>query len=1721
MDNQLKARNVWRSALARHLKTAETVLKTKPIDQDEVQVVYYNLKEVADKIIKLDAEIMDGMLVAGSSEEELDAEMQVMEQHECSLQLTRLQLEKHFKKRDPDIDEDCLSTTSRSSTSKMHHRLPKLELPKFNGDTRCWLQFWSQYQTIDNDDSIPTSHKFQYLIQCMVAGSKAKEVVDSYPISDENYPLVLSDLKDRFGREDVLVEVYIRDLLKLVLENALNNKSSVPFHSLYVRLTAQLRALGTLGVTTDKCAAILYPLVESALPDDVLTAWERYRQHKRKNYKTSEEHLERLMEFLKQEVAGKERIQLARGGFESCSEAHSKKQTRSRGPEVIATAAGLFAGSNQNEKETGCIFCGSNHNSDKCGKADKIPLGKKKQIVRRKRACFTCLQQGHGAKQCNVFTKCMCCNKKHSTVMCPELPHHHRDQRSSSEEKDEKKEDPDPAQTSSFGNQVESPEVLLQTLVVKVIGRMKTVSARALIDSGSQKSYVTESLAEEVGLHVLGSETVTHQLFGGEQSVKQHRRYKVYLQGTHGKFNCNFDVSDMPKICGPVNSIPKGSWLMELAQNQIDVSDVESGREIHVLIGADVAGKLMTGKKMELSCGPVAVETLLGWTLMGKLPRASGPQRSSMLVTSLHVNDADVSKLWDLDAIGISDPGEKKSREELEELAMKHFEDTVRRKSDGRYEVNLPWVEESARLPSNRQVTERRLENTTTKLKKDGTLQQYDDLLKQWEQLGIIEEVPASQVNFGHYIPHRAVYKANSETTPIRPVFDASCKLKGKLSLNDCMEKGPNLLERIPAVITRFRINPVGVVADIKKAFQQISVCPKDRNYMRFLWWDDLSCSSVKEYRHCRVVFGVSSSPFLLGATLNHLLDNASEVLRPTAEIMKNALYVDNVAASLNSFDEAAKFKKECDELLLPARFELRGWEFGPSEIEKNVPLLGLIWKIKEDSLGVDLTSALTKMEGPVTKRKMLSLAHTVFDPIGFVSPYAILPKILLQETWSKKLGWDAELPEDIVIKFEEWTKQLHILEALRIPRCITFGKESEDCQELHIFVDASKKAYAACAFMRVECEEGVKVNLLLAKTRVAPLKTLTIPRLELLSCTIGARLANSIREMGFINIKITYWTDSSTALYWIKNDGNWGVFVQRRVEEIRRLSNISDWRHVAGENNPADLPSRGCTAAHLVKSRWWEGPIWLKKNPEEWPLSMVEFDEAEIKQEMKKIVVSSLDLENEAWNKIVACTTYEEMLQLVSDDKGMNSTTDMQLIERELVRTVQQQHFSGPDDVRFKKLPVIKDTAGLLRVKTRLSSGDFTEDFTFPLVLPSRCEVVEALILHEHRKDCHAGVSTLMVNLRERFWILKSRRTIRNVIRKCLPCARFSAKSLTCEVPALPKERIEAVAPFQITGVDLFGPMFLRDGRKCWVALFTCAVYRAVHLELVTSLSTETFKNALRRFVARRGRPEIMYSDNGTNFVGCNNQFKEVNWNQVQKYGKFMRIDWRFNPPTAAWWGGFWERLVGVVKTSLRKVLGKAVLNKEELVTVLCDVEATVNRRPLAYVSEDPEDLKPLTPHMFLYGIPNSHVPEADVHDGASLSKRLKLLQILREDLRSRFRKEYLGQLRNVKKGKTTREPKEGDLVLIGYDNMKRIDWPVGRITQLIKGRDGNVRVVNVKTEDGTLTRPIQRIFPLEATDDKDDGDKVGETLRKEAGTRTRFGREVKAPERFPHSDK
>ncbi|UYV72544.1 hypothetical protein LAZ67_9003635 [Cordylochernes scorpioides] len=1726
MEILKRHRNLLRKRLTRSLKTTEEFLSgTPPIPVEDIEYNREIIEETHSELLVIQGKIRDFMLTSDVSEEELEQD------DEEALQYTqryKMIYKKCLALVEPRITASSPTTSEVSFASSSHHRtvkLPKIELKKFTGEIKDWLGWWAQFNKIHVDPTLEDSDKFQYLVQSMSPGTRASKMVNSYPLTAENYPKVIETLTERFGRPELLQQVYVRDLIRLMID--CSSKQQLKVTSFYDELVTHLRALESLKIEARQMSVFIFPMIEACLSEELMKAWQRRPliDVNIDSNDSTQTRVDLIMKFLQKEAAAEQDRALAGSKFGLRSLKQDRNVGRQSHPAKIPTASGLFAGRAQN-----CIFCNKDHKNTECLAARRMSIKERRERIKNAKCCFSCLQPGHISSNCRRrITECNRCKKKHLDILCPlNAPG-----RESADEDKEQVEDCDVSPTVengvSFSGLSASSLILLQTLKIKVEGTTSAKVVRALLDTGSQRSYILSKTAQDLGLSPIGQESLKHVVFGGHTSESVHQEYRVNLGHASGNFKMVAKLLDQQKICGSLPRLSRGPWLKELKARRIWVPDIgKDDMEIEILLGCDVLGSIFMMKSCVLSNGLTASQTRFGWTLMGECQPGSDVSLAHH-VTTMTISESSVTNLWNLDVLGIMDPIEVKQRDQRDALARRHFLKTVQHSVSGRYVVSLPWTVEKAKIADNREVAMKRLEQTTKKLISLNLYEDYDDIFRGWLDDGIIEKVPAEQHDAeAFYLPHRPVVKLSSGTTPIRPVFDASSKVYRSPSLNDCLEKGPNLIEMIPNLMLRFRNGKFGVVADIKKAFLQIEVNERDRDYLRFLWYSQ-NREKTEVFRHRRVVFGVNCSPFILGAVIEYHLSNVRPEHKPLAQRLQKSFYVDNLVTSVNSFEELQDLKLTATSIMDNARLELSRWEhsldvasdtypFGRAEISK---VLGICWDKREDCLSCEIPVAIPPK---ITKRSILSCLAQIYDPIGFLSPILIKPKILLQKAWTLKLAWDDELDRHYKDELSLWLDDLQLHKGMAIPRNFNPLMVPQKDWQIHTFVDASSEAYAAVVFLRTRVGDKVEVHMMAAKSRVAPLKRPTIPRLELLACVVGARLNKMIFEaLELKDIKNVFWSDATTALAWIKRDDQWGTFVGNRVKEICRLSDPVNWRYVPSECNPADLPSRGCSLSRLIQSRWWEGPSWLKLSEEFWPSRYKDLNEEEICAERKKIAVVTTVKSTDHWymkyfssfiknvRMMAWIRRFINNLRSSTKVKGELSVKEIDEAELALLKLVQAECFPS------HSIPGLKvcEVEGILRVKTKLIYSSDEYGFRLPVLLHGTHPLIEKMICDSHVENCHAGVQFLMNKLRGKYWIVKARQTIKKIVRRCVTCRRFSAKPVVVEDAPLPATRVHNAKVFEVVGIDLAGPLYLKDQVKTWVVLFTCAVYRCVHLELVISLSTEDFLMALERFIKRRGRPSTIFSDNGTNFVGANNFFKKIDWERVSNDGKVKRIEWKFIPPTAAWWGGWWERLIRSLKDILKRMLGTSTLTYQQLMTLLCHAEAVMNGRPMTYVSDDPNDLVTISPSMFLQEQTDVEFPECQNMGSNPTTQKLRYLSKLREALKSRFRKEYLSLL--VQRNRRIYNPKlqAGDVVLVGMDNKKRNFWPLAVIEEILFGRDGVNRLVKVKTAVGTFLRPIQKIYPLEISSTAASSRLLNDK-EKTAKIQTRSGRTICKPNRL-----
>ena len=932
---------------------------------------------------------------------------------------------------------------------------------------------------------------------------------------------------------------------------------------------------------------------------------------------------------------------------------------------------------------------------------------------------------------------------------------------------------------------------------------------------------------------------------------------------------------------------------------------------------------------------------------------------------------------------------------------QKHFDDThVYVSPPGYYQVSLPRKEPVTSLGLSRPQAVHRFMSNERSTQRKGTYNAFQDVVREYIEFGHAEPVPPNDLNGTvehYYLPMHGVSKESSTTTKLRVVFDASAKTSNSLSLNETLATGPTLYPTLETILLRFRLPSIALTADISKMYRAVHLDPKDRDLHRFVWRAQPDGPLV-DYRMTWVTFGVSSSPYMAIKALQqtaHDFGHQYPVARP---LVFDSTYVDDLLTGADTPEQALSIYQQSRALLLKGGFDLKKWrcssptilsQIDPSLREKlpvqdltgtqqgNQPkALGVEWNSTQDTMS---TSLCLPTEFASTKRGIISDVARTFDVLGWLAPTIVRMKILYQQLWELKLAWDEPLPESQLTQHSEWREQLPLLASRQQPRCY-FDKQSHRRSiSLHGFCDASVHAYAAVIYIRATYDDrSPTCALVTAKTRVAPVKQLSIPRLELCGATLLSNLLTAVRKALDIPLdQVHAWCDSTIVLSWL--DGSpkrFKTFVGNRLSTI--LTNLppSTWHHVPTQDNPADCASRGLSPRDLsTHSLWWDGPPWLRTDPLAMPIQPLlgSGGTPELKvacNTASPVPPTWIEERFNSYHTLVHVNAW--CLRFVSNIRASIrnqpkqlaphlSCAEIETSEQHLFHLAQQQAFSQELNKLNHDQPISSsssiialspfiDKHGLIRVGGRLARSHLTYSQSHPIILSRKSRLAYLMFNSKHVSLGHCGPSLILSATGARVHVLGARRLSRAIYRSCVTCRRATACTEKQMMGQLPVARITPNPPFSVCGVDYAGPFSMKKGHtrrpvivKVYLAVFVCFATKAAHLEVVSDASTEVFLACLRRFVSRRGRPAHIYSDNGGNFQGAKRDLRKLytllenstTQSAVTTYLLQERVQWHSTPERAPHFGGLWEAAVKSAKTHLKRVIGTQRLDYEEFSTV------------------------------------------------------------------------------------------------------------------------------------------------------------------------------------------
>lgn len=1675
----------------------------------------------------------------------------------------------------PSRNEDSFSEHNTSVGSQNQNssnvRLPKIQLKTFSGDISQWIAFQNVFEvTVHKNQSLTNIEKFQYLLSCLT--DEPFNLIKALPLTNENYSIAYDTLSKRYHNPRILKSLHINHLIDMP---SCTDTSAKQLRNFISQFNEHSSALSSLNINLHEDNPVLITLLLRKFDTQLRTRFETKRENSQELPTPKE-----FIEFLENECSYMENAHLIHSQNLRQNVPHPiNAKPKSGFPRIKNVSL-----TTQNTTNTVvCSFCNQSHVVYSCQEFLKLTPSERFNFVKANHLCVNCLGT-HKHSDCSSKSTCRTCNKRHHTFLHlntakannhiqsngKQTVGHNRDKVPGSTSKESKPASGLPPHThqesvsADTNNEPHSVQqsvctvnsnnalftTLLGTTLVKLSSSEGTaIVVRALVDSASTCTFINTDVVNKLQLNLKHTKH-TSQVNGisatpvntkGVTNVNVSTLGNKQISNNHPVLVLSTITSDMPSA--HINdSVIKGLSNFKLA----DPNFYKRG-PIQMLIGADLFMQIMKPSKYSLGENmPYALDTEFGFIVIGKTPVVSDLEKTVIVNhTILHCLQDDnldklISNFWTLEQ-----PPEPSKLSEADIQCEKHFAETHRRDPEtGKYTVKLPFKENPEKLGESSLTAKRRFFSLERKLNTNPDFKQlYTDFMSDYESTGHMSLLTDPLPDNHYFLPHHGVLKESSSSTRLRVVFDASSKTTSDLSLNDILHVGPKLHNDISTIITNFRRYRYVFTTDVKQMFRSIDLDTDDRCY-QLIYWRDNPQKTLSIYQLNTVTYGLSTSPFLANRVVQQLTQDEEVNFFDASQVLRKHIYVDDVALGADTIQSALSLQSDVKSLLEKGGFHLRKWTANHEKLLKDIPkefheqpvvfrtpeqplisILGLQWIPSSDCFTYKINIPQSEV---YTKRVVLSDIAKIFDPCGFLSPVVIKAKIFIQTLWTRGLGWDSPLPSDLTNQWTLFTEQLHLLENVMLPR--HFKTYNSNNIQLHGFCDSSELAFSACVYLRVtDSHNNTHVTLILAKTRVAPLKRVSLPRLELCGAHLLAQLmhfcSNNLLSNQVSIDSIHAWTDSTVTLNWISTQPyKLKTYVANRVSQIQEWLPVTAWSHVPSQHNPADCASRGIYPQDIIThTLWWSGPQWLKSDSDKWPRILdkeINRNEIpELKQTNDSAFVAShshhepvnILSKYSSWTKLQRVIAF--MLRFAHNTRHASSKITGTLSSNELQRsvitickTVQQQEFTTEYEhlkknkvftSKLQNLSPFLDENGLIRVGGRLKNAHISSHAKHPILLPKSGNISSLIVDYYHLKNLHAGPQLLQSLVAQHFWILSARSLIRSRIHKCLTCFRHRPRIVYPLMGNLPEARVNPSPSFKTSGLDYAGPFemkvhTLRRAKivKCYVCLFVCFATKAIHIELVSDLSSDTFIAALTRFVSRRGVPTDLYLDNATNFVGASNYFDKVIKSllqdlktepKLQNFSTEYSTKFHFIPPSAPHQGGIWESGVKSMKTHLKRVIGDRILTQEEFLTLCTRIEAILNSRPLCPISSDPSEIGVLTPGHFLIGRPMLALPELDYEEVPSNRlKRWQAVQAITQQLWKRWKREYLHTLQQRAKWTTSTPNLEVDDLVLLHSNSPPQSWPIGRITATHPGTDGVTRVVTIRTSHGVFTRPVVKVSPL-----------------------------------------
>lgn len=1627
--------------------------------------------------------------------------------------------------------------TSFFASERIKGAIPQIKIRPFSGELTEWVEFKATCNSILND-KVDETHKLQCLKESLIG--EPRELVSHILPSVGAYDRALLILKNRYENTRAIVYNQLRNFSSI---EKCETESASSIRRFLNSLSNLLSTMECCNIDTSTWDVMLIFDITQKLDNKSIKYWEEKQQGTKNLPNLSE-----FIEFLETRLTILETTE-SYFKFRTSNASNKIKMFDKKNPsQKVKTFLTL-------KEEYKCPICSSNHLVNRCSKLTTIPPRERKAIIDKLNLCLNCLYS-HETKSCPFKESCKKCNRNHHTLLhfekatanvhtaLMETDNNDIELYSDNDSIDENESKESEFELCHYA--LSNKHVILATALVPVICNQKKIYLKTLIDQGSTANLISTNACQQLNLR---RDKINIPLYGignvKTGQIKEKTNLSIgslHDESFHSSISA-FVVNRITEI-KPLHSVEMKNWKHLKNLPLADPQFTEYGK-IDLLIGASTFAEiildgLIKGKINE----PIAQKTLLGWIISGHTAEISNDSVSCNTINipnemeeAENLNES-LQKFWEIEKVDEIKCKFSPSERLAEEITVKSFE----RHKDGKFIVDLPFTQDpfgSDCFGNSYAAALRRYNAIQKRFDKNQDLRkQYDFNIEEYLTLGHMELVTNNPRQYC-VLPHHPVIRESSSTTKVRPVFDGSAKTSNGFSLNDRLLVGPTIQPELFDTLLKWRLFKYAISGDIEKMYRQIYVNPHHGNFQCILWKKP-GTEKIQMYRLLTVTFGTASAPYQAIRCLHEVGERIKATKPEIAKIIQSQFYVDDLLCSCETIDQAITIRDELNKCLAEYGFNLRKWKASDNEILKNIEdsekeavlnfqstfkALGIAWQPATDSFLFKPNKQLEIMCW--TKRAVLSEIAKFFDPLGLISPMIIKSKIIMQDLWRASINWDEPIPQKIEVEWKKLYLSMTANNSITVNRWIGYSTTIKSV-EMHAFCDASSMAYACAIYLKVEGTDGnIQCNLISAKAKVAPVKVLSIPRLELCGAVTLSKLVKRIQNILSIpNCPIYAYTDSMIVLTWIASHAStWKTFVANRVSEIQENIPPSCWKHVGTKENPADIASRGMPLEELkICKIWWHGPEFLQVrenkviNEKNGLLPLDKVPEHRKKGEVNLIRRENLD-ENDTINRFSSytrllrftCYATRWMTSMKTKsrvNKKPITAEEINEAEQKLLKIVQKEEFLEDiilikQNKCLKKNSLIKtlnpriDATGLLRIQGRVSSPSLSNQSS-AIILYGKNHLTKLIIRFYHFATQHGGVQLTLQAIREKFWILHGRTVVKRIIHSCIICFRFRKCLAKQKMAPLPTFRTEQIRPFSVVGCDYAGYFEIKTAEirkastsKAYVALFICLCTKAIHLELVGDLSTAEFLLAFENFIARRGIPTELHSDNGTNFIGAAKEISQMtekflsSKNEITKILAEKRIKFKTIPARASHMAGIWERMIGSMKFHLKRVLKNTKLTARKFDHVLKQIEACLNSRPLWAITEENDDVDVITPSHFFNFQAINMLPKPDLkHININRMDQYQYLQQIHNDFWKTWSKEYIYQLQSRAKWHTEHtNVKIGQVALIAEDNLPPSKWAMGRIVNLLPNKDGLVRVVEIKIRNTIVTRAIHKlaILPIE----------------------------------------